>query len=69
MVKKWIPLEANPEVLNEYTKKLGLDTSKMSFCDVYSLDEVRACLSYQSHAKKPRNVRYTTLQAEFEIQN
>ena len=40
MVKKWIPLEANPEVLSEYSRKLGLDTSKMSFCDVYSLDEV-----------------------------
>lgn len=39
MGKKWIPLEANPDVLNEYTSNLGLDTSKMSFCDVYSLDE------------------------------
>lgn len=43
MGKKWIPLEANPDVLNEYTSNLGLDTSKMSFCDVYSLDEVRSC--------------------------
>ena len=40
MVKRWIPLESNPEVLNDFTSKLGLDTSKYSFTDVYGLDEV-----------------------------
>lgn len=38
--KKWIPLESNPEVLNEYAEKLGVDlkASNLSFCDVFSLD-------------------------------
>lgn len=40
MGKRWVPLEANPEVLTNYAKQLGLDTSKMTFCDVYSLDDV-----------------------------
>ena len=40
MVKRWIPLESNPDVLNTFTAKLGLDTSKYSFTDVYGLDEV-----------------------------
>lgn len=64
MVKRWIPLEANPDVLNDFAKgwanqlsaknawrlacahiegcqcRLGLDTSKFQFCDVYGLDEV-----------------------------
>ena len=40
MSKKWIPLEANPEVLNAFAQKLGLDTAKLAFCDIYSLDEV-----------------------------
>lgn len=37
---RWIPLEANPEVLNKFSAKLGMDTSKISFCDVWGLDEV-----------------------------
>ncbi len=40
MGKKWVPLESNPEVLNEYAEKLGVDTSKYQFCDIYGLDEV-----------------------------
>lgn len=41
--KKWIPLESNPDVLNEYAGKLGVDleASGLRFCDVWSLDEVR----------------------------
>ena len=42
MVKRFLPLEANPDVLNAFTANLGLDTSKFSFCDVYGLDEVLA---------------------------
>lgn len=42
--RNWIPLESNPEVLNEYAGKLGVDlaASQLQFCDVFSLDEVRA---------------------------
>ncbi|KXZ44273.1 hypothetical protein GPECTOR_70g504 [Gonium pectorale] len=37
--KKWVPLEANPEVLNNYIIQLGLDASTYSFSDVFGLDE------------------------------
>ncbi|GIL51422.1 hypothetical protein Vafri_7413 [Volvox africanus] len=37
--KKWVPLESNPDVLNEFVAKLGLDVSNYSFSDVYGLDE------------------------------
>ncbi|KAG2442345.1 hypothetical protein HXX76_002431 [Chlamydomonas incerta] len=37
--KKWIPLESNPDVLNEFITKLGIDASKYSFSDVFGLDE------------------------------
>ncbi|KAL4428290.1 hypothetical protein ABPG75_002379 [Micractinium tetrahymenae] len=39
--KKWIPLESNPDVLNEYAGKLGVDleASGLRFCDMWSLDE------------------------------
>lgn len=39
MGKKWLPLESNPEVLNDFVNKLGYDTSKYAFCDVFGLDE------------------------------
>lgn len=39
--KKWIPLESNPDVLNEFISKLGIDAAKYSFSDVFGLDEVR----------------------------
>lgn len=39
MGKKWLPLESNPEVLNDFVTKLGYDTTKYSFCDVFGLDE------------------------------
>lgn len=39
MPKHWMPVESNPEVLNEYTQKMGLDTSKYSFYDVLSHEE------------------------------
>ena len=38
--QRWIPLEANPDVLNKYAGKLGLDTTRLSFTDVWGLDEV-----------------------------
>ena len=37
--KRWLPLESNPEVLNDFTRALGLDVSKHSFHDVFGLDE------------------------------
>ena len=35
----WIPIESNPEVINDYCKKLGL-ISGVSFHDVYGLDDM-----------------------------
>lgn len=40
MGKKWLPLESNPDVLNDFSEKLGLDTSRYSFHDVYGMDPV-----------------------------
>ena len=51
MGKKWLPLESNPEVLNDFVSKLGYDTSKYSFCDVFGLDEVR--LFFRFADRKP----------------
>jgi hypothetical protein len=42
MGKKWVPLESNPEVLNQFARTLGFDVSTYAFCDVLGLDEVRA---------------------------
>ncbi|KAG1668524.1 hypothetical protein FOA52_012118 [Chlamydomonas sp. UWO 241] len=38
MVKKWVPLESNPDVLNEYAGALGL-VPGTEFADVYGLDD------------------------------
>lgn len=34
----WLPLESNPDVMNEYLHKLGL-SKDYAFYDVYGLDE------------------------------
>ena len=41
MPKHWIPLESNPEVLNEFVEKLGVANipSEYSFCDIFGLDD------------------------------
>jgi ubiquitin carboxyl-terminal hydrolase L3 len=41
MVKHWIPLESNPEVLTDYAAKLGVTTvpDTLSFCDIFGLDD------------------------------
>lgn len=39
MPKKWIPLESNPEVMTEFASRIGLDTAKYSFHDIYGLDD------------------------------
>jgi hypothetical protein len=54
MGKKWVPLESNPEVLNQFARTLGFDVSTYAFCDVLGLDEVRpashgAAATSQSH--------------------
>ncbi|ORC91857.1 putative ubiquitin carboxyl-terminal hydrolase [Trypanosoma theileri] len=38
MGKKWLPLESNPEVLNNYLKGLGIKEPKVAFYDVFGLD-------------------------------
>ncbi|WFD43673.1 ubiquitinyl hydrolase 1 [Malassezia psittaci] len=38
-MSSWVPLEANPELFHEWSAKLGLDTQKCDFHDVYGLDE------------------------------
>jgi len=35
----WVPLESNPEVMTEWSSRLGLDTSKYQFCDVMGFDD------------------------------
>eukprot|EP01023_Acetabularia_acetabulum_P002153 TRINITY_DN10827_c0_g2_i3.p2 TRINITY_DN10827_c0_g2~~TRINITY_DN10827_c0_g2_i3.p2 ORF type:complete len:245 (-),score=58.49 TRINITY_DN10827_c0_g2_i3:1175-1909(-) len=37
--KRWLPLESNPDVINQFVKKLGLDLSLFKFQDVYGLDD------------------------------
>jgi ubiquitin carboxyl-terminal hydrolase L3 len=39
MGKNWLPLESNPEVINVYCEKMGVDMSSFGFTDVYSTDE------------------------------
>ena len=41
MGKRWLPLESNPEVLNEFAAKVGMKSEEYRFCDVYGLDPVR----------------------------
>ena len=41
MPKKWLPLESNPEVLNDFAASLGLDVAQFAFHDVFGLDPVR----------------------------
>lgn len=38
---RWVPLEANPEVLNTFAGKIGVDLESLglSFQDVYGLDD------------------------------
>lgn len=36
---RWIPLEANPEIMEEYVQNLGVQ-NKLQFLDVYCLDEM-----------------------------
>jgi len=35
---RWIPLESDPDIMNDWAKQLGLQTDTYSFQDVYGLD-------------------------------
>jgi ubiquitin carboxyl-terminal hydrolase L3 len=37
--KQWFPLESNPEVMNDYVSKLGLDVTDCAFVDVMSTED------------------------------
>ncbi|RLM60931.1 ubiquitin carboxyl-terminal hydrolase isozyme L3-like [Panicum miliaceum] len=39
MGKRWIPLEANPDVMNQFMWGLGVPEGEVQFCDVYGLDD------------------------------
>ncbi|CAD6250050.1 unnamed protein product [Miscanthus lutarioriparius] len=39
MGKRWIPLEANPDVMNQFIWGLGVPEGDVQFCDVYGLDD------------------------------
>lgn len=57
MPKKWIPLESNPEVITDFAGRIGLDTSKWAFHDVYGLDdEVCTCLAASGYHQTARAV-------------
>lgn len=40
MGKRWIPLESNPDVFNDFSAKIGAPVEEYAFCDVYGMDEV-----------------------------
>ncbi|KAG4983165.1 hypothetical protein JHK87_027914 [Glycine soja] len=37
--KRWLPLEANPDIMNQFLWGLGLQEDGAKCCDVYGLDE------------------------------
>jgi ubiquitin carboxyl-terminal hydrolase L3 len=37
--KRWLPLEANPDVMNQFLWGLGVPVDEAECCDVYGLDE------------------------------
>ncbi|XP_060213740.1 ubiquitin carboxyl-terminal hydrolase 3-like [Lycium barbarum] len=37
--KRWLPLEANPDVMNQFLYGLGVPPNEAECCDVYGLDE------------------------------
>ena len=39
MTKSWLPLESNPDVMNDYVGKMGLDLTKIQFHDVMSTED------------------------------
>lgn len=39
VAKRWLPLEANPDIMNQFLWGLGLPVEEAEFSDVYGLDE------------------------------
>lgn len=39
MAKTWFPLESNPDVMNEYMGKLGMNTDLYNFVDILSVED------------------------------
>jgi ubiquitin carboxyl-terminal hydrolase L3 len=37
--KQWFPLESNPDVMNSYVQKLGLNIEQFKFYDVMSTED------------------------------
>jgi ubiquitin carboxyl-terminal hydrolase L3 len=40
----WLGLESNPDMMNEFAKKLGLDTTQYCFGDIFGLSEDLLCM-------------------------
>jgi Ubiquitin carboxyl-terminal hydrolase, family 1 len=54
MGKKWLPLESNPAVLNEFAEKIGMTDSSYRFTDVFGLDPVCAWCQPGNRCAPPR---------------
>lgn len=39
MSNRWFPLESNPSLLNAYISRLGFDTARYNFVDVFSVED------------------------------
>ena len=46
--KRWLPLEANPDVMNTFSEALGLQTDQVSFHEVYGTDPVIPAFCFAS---------------------
>lgn len=68
MGKRWLPLESNPEVLNDFAAKLGMAVDKFKFCDVFGLDPVgppsAVHLSQHRHLQGPKLHVHTAVGVE-----
>lgn len=54
--KKWVPLESNPDVLNDYAASLGLQLDAHEFTDVLGLDDVRLrAVRYLASLSRPED--------------